>query len=140
MKTWTVTLAVAGALGLALGAGCSSTDDSLIGGGSHVGPGAGGGNPGSGSPGGVNPGINNPSGGGANPGSPGNPGGPTPPPPPNVSPSEAYFITTVYPALSTSPGADATGNPIPACASCHASGSFGAPTFLAGARGAGAYT
>jgi len=38
-----------------------------------------------------------------------------------------------------SPGNDPSGNPIPACASCHASGALGAPAYLAGADANGAY-
>lgn len=124
--------AVAAAVSVALGAGCSAApSDSLAGGGSRVGSGAQQGASPSGSSGGINSGVNN-NGGTSGTGGTGGTGGM----PSNVSSAEAYFIQTVFPALSTSPDGGKTAS----CTSCHATGAISAPTFLAGADAAGAYT
>jgi len=54
--------------------------------------------------------------------------------PSNLSAPEQYFINSVYPQITMDQGPSD-----PSCSSCHATGTLGAPTFLAGANAEAVY-
>jgi hypothetical protein len=132
-----IALGLATTVAIALGAGCGSNDNSLggvsppdkvpggTGPGSSAGSGSGSGSAtatGSGSASTSASGTGSATGSGSGSG-------------PATSAAEAYFVSMVYPAISTSPDGGMT----PACTTCHASGAGGAPAFLAGANATAAY-
>jgi hypothetical protein len=127
-----IVLGIATTAAIAFGAGCGSTPDNSLGNlsphpspsgsgtGSAAGSGSGSSATGTGTGGGTGTGSATGTGSGTGTSATG---------------AEAYFESMVYPALSTSPDGGMT----PACTSCHATGAFSAPAFLAGADAASAY-